>query len=133
MKPPPKNPAGFTGVAFPQVPDHLHEALALAAREELEFASDGIWPEDEDEYVIKLARVTRATRVIEHLEAGAWVREDIGKLAAAAVGMQEPGRWPRTLEEAYDAVDRASLTRDLILLRDALGARPSQEELDEPE
>ena len=122
-------------VEFPQPPDHLREALGLAAREEMEFASDGAWPDDknEDEYRGRLARLTQATRVIEHWEARACIREEIAKLANIAVGMNEPGRWPRTIEEADDVLYRAILTRDLILLRDSMGGRPSQEELDEPE
>jgi hypothetical protein len=117
---------------FPQVPDHLRDALALAAREEMEFASDGLWPDDEDEYVERLARLTQATRVIEHYAAGVCVHAEIGKLANIAVGMNEPGRWPRTIEEADDVLSAAVLTRDLILLRDSMGGKPPQEELDEP-
>jgi hypothetical protein len=116
-----------------QPPDHLHEALRLAAREELEFATDGaIWPDDEDEYRARIVRITQATRTIEHWDAGTCTREEVAKLAAIAVPMQEPGRWPRTIEEAEDVLSAATLTRDLILLRDSLGGRPTQEELDEP-
>jgi hypothetical protein len=121
------------GDEAPQVPGHLHAVLGAAARDELEFACDGCWPEDEDEYDAMLARVMRAVHAIEHWEAGTCTREELAKLAAIAVGEQEPGRWPRTVEEADDVLYRASLTRDLIVLRDASGGKPSQEELDEPE
>ncbi len=120
-------------VEFPQPPDHLRDALGLAAREEMEFASDGIWPDDEDEYRARLARLSQATRTIEYWDARACSREEVAKLAAVAVGMHEPGRWPRTIEEADDVLSAAILTRDLILLRDSLGGKPTQEELDEPE
>ena len=117
---------------FPQVPAHLREALALAARDEVEFATDGMWPDDEVEYDAKLADVTQATRVIEHFKAGVCVHHEIAKLANTALGAQEPGRWPRTIEEADDVLYRALITRDLVQLRDALGGKPPQEELDEP-
>lgn len=120
---------------FPQVPDHLREVLALAARQEMEFASDVAWPDDRDgeEYAGRLARLTQATRMIEHFAAGVCVHVEVAKLAGIAIGMRAPGRWPRTIEETYDVVADLLVTRDLILLRDALGGKPSQEELDEPE
>jgi hypothetical protein len=116
----------------PQVPHHLRAALSSAAREELEFASDGCWPDDEGEYAARLDRVMQAVDTIKNWEASTCTREEVTKLAAIAVGMHEPGRWPRTIEEADDVLDRATLTRDLILLRDALSDMPPQEELDEP-
>jgi hypothetical protein len=117
---------------FPQPPDHLREALGLAAREELEFATDGVWPDDSEEYAAREARVAQAVDAIKNLKAGACSHDEVAKLAAVAVGMQEPDRWPRTTEEADDVLYRAILTRDLIQLRDVLGGRPSDEELDEP-
>jgi hypothetical protein len=120
------------GDEVPQVPGHLRAVLGGAAREALEFASDGLWPDDEDEYDAMLDRVTQAVHAIERWETGANTREEVAKLAAIAVEMQDPGRWPRTLEEADDVLSRATLTRDLIVLRDALGGKPSQEELDKP-
>lgn len=119
-------------VEFPQPPDHLREALGLAAREELEFATDGVWPDDSEEYAAREIRVGQAVEAIKNLKAGACTHDEIAKLAAVAVGMQEPGRWPRTAEEADDVLCRAIVTRDLIQLRDVLGGRPSQQELDEP-
>jgi hypothetical protein len=117
---------------FPQPPDHLREALGLAAREELEFATDGVWPDDSDEHAAMESRVGQAVAAIKNLKAGACTHEEIAQLAAGAVGSQEPGRWPRTIEEADDVLRRAMMTRDLIQLRDVLGGKPSQEELDEP-
>ncbi len=118
---------------FPQPPGHLREALAQAARDEVEFATDGIWPDDADEHAAKLADVAQATRVVEHFKAGVCVHAELAKLANTALGAQEPGRWPRTIEEADDVLFRSIVTRDLVLLRDALGGKPPQEELDEPE
>ncbi len=117
----------------PQPPDHLRDALALAARQEVGFATDGAWPEDAERYAAKLADVTQATNVVGHFAAGVCIHGEIAKLANTALGMQEPGRWPRTIEEADDVLHRAIVTRDLVQLRDALGGKPSQEELDEPE
>jgi hypothetical protein len=117
---------------FPQPPGHLREALAQAARDEVEFATDGMWPDDVDEHAVKLADVAHATRVVEHFKAGVCVHAELAKLANTALGAQEPGRWPRTIEEADDVLFRAIVTRDLVLLRDALGGKPPQEELDEP-
>jgi hypothetical protein len=115
----------------PQVPDHLRAALRLATREELEFASDGCWPDDEDEYAVRLDRVTQAVDTIRNWEAGTCTRKEVAKLAAIAVDMHESGQSPRTIEEAADVVGRATLTRDLISLRDALGGELLPEELDE--
>jgi hypothetical protein len=117
---------------FPQPPGHLREALAQAARDEVEFATDGIWPDDAEEFAARLANVAHATAVVEHYKAGVCVHAELAKLANTAIGSQEPGRWPRTINEADDVLYRALMTRDLILLRDALGGLPSQEELDEP-
>jgi hypothetical protein len=117
----------------PQIPDHLHQLLAEAAECELELAADGAWPHATDAWHdTHLERVLAAARVIERWRAGTCTREDIAKLARRAVDEQEPDRRPRTLEEADDVVNASTLTRDLVLLRDALGGRPTQEELDEP-
>lgn len=120
------------GDEVPQVPGHLRAVLGAAAREELELASDGLWPDEADEYDAMLDRVTRAVHAIERWEAGASSREEVAKQAALAVEMQEPASWPTTLEEADDVLNHATLTRDLIVLRDELDGKPSQEELSEP-
>ena len=115
------------------VPDHLRSLLGAAAELEFEYASDGCWPDDPNERAERLERTLRAGRTVENWKANACSREEVARLAGIAVGEQEPGRWPRTLQEADDVVRRAALTRDLILFRDAWGGRPTQEELDEPD
>jgi hypothetical protein len=121
------------GGEVPHIPDHLRPALGAAAELELELASDGHWPPgDEAERPDKRDRVLQAARTVDNWEASGCTREEVGKLACVAVGEQEPGRWPRTLEEADDIVSRAALTRDLILFRDVMGARPTQQDIDEP-
>jgi hypothetical protein len=120
------------GDEVPRVPGHLRAVLGAAARENLEFASDGLWPDDQDEYDAMLDGVRQAVHAIERWEAGVNTCEEVAKLASIAVEMQEPVRWPRTLEEADDVLSRATLTRDLIVLRDEVGGTPSQQEREEP-
>jgi hypothetical protein len=110
----------------PTVPDHLRPLLGAAAEVELEHAIDG------DERAIARARLLQVARTAESWGAGTCSREEIAKLARLAVPQCQPIRWPRTLEEADHVVRQASLTRDLILFRDAVGGMPTQEELDEP-
>jgi hypothetical protein len=112
------------------VPAHLRPALGAAAEWELETATDGFWPDAPDERIEKREEIMRAVRLVEMWEADSCSREQIAKLARAAAAEQDPGRWPRTVEEAEELVRRAPLTRDLIVLRDVLGGRPTQEELD---
>jgi hypothetical protein len=118
--------------ADPCVPAHLRTALGAAAELELEYASDGFWPDEPNARAEKRDRLLRAARTVESFPAGTCSREELATLARTAVGEQEPGRWPRTVEEATELVERAALTRDLILLRDAVGGKPTQEELNEP-
>jgi hypothetical protein len=118
--------------ANPTVPDHLRPLLGAATELELEHATDEYWSTDGDERGIARARLLRAARTAENWGAGTCSREEIAKLARIAVPECEPGRWPRTLEEADHVVRQAGLTRDLILFRDAVGGMPTQEELDEP-
>ena len=68
----------------------------------------------------------------ENWYAGICSREEIATLARLAVPECDPGRWARTLEEADHVIRQGSLTRDLILFRDAVGGMPTQEELDAP-
>jgi hypothetical protein len=46
-------------------------------------------------------------------------------LARRAIGEQQPrdlvGHWPTTLDEVDELIARATMTRDLIQFRDALG------------
>lgn len=116
----------------PTVPDHLRPLLGAAAELELEHATDGYWSTDGDERVVARARLFQVTRMAEHWDARISSREEIATLARLAVPECAPGRWPRTLEEADHVVRQAGLTRDLILFRDAVGGRPTQEELDGP-
>lgn len=118
--------------ADPTVPGHLRPALDAAAELELEHASDGFWPGAREARAEKRDRILRAARMVEAWQAGTCSREELATLARTAVGDQEPGRWPHTLKEATELVASAALTRDLIALRDALGGKPTQEELNEP-
>ena len=117
----------------PQVPDHLRNLLGAAARQELEFATDGVWPEDSEEADAMETRVTQAIRARDNWKADCLTREEVAKLAHIAVGMRAPGRWPRTVGETYDVARDLVLTRDLLILRDTLGGMPTPEELAEPE
>jgi hypothetical protein len=117
----------------PTVPDRLRPLLGAAAEFELEMASDGFWPREQTERGAKRDKLMSAARMLDRWEIDACTHEEIAHLARVAVGEQEPGRWPRTIEEAEDLILRAALARDLIVLRDVLGGRPTQEELDEPE
>jgi hypothetical protein len=118
--------------ADPTVPGHLRPALDAAAELELEHASDGFWPGSPEARAEKRDRILRAARMVESWQAGTCSREELATLARTAVGDQEPGRWPRTIEEATELIVCAALTRDLIALRDALGGKPTHEELNEP-
>jgi hypothetical protein len=118
--------------ADPTVPGHLRPALDAAAELELEHASDGFWPGAREARAEKRDRILRAARMVESWQAGTCSREELATLARTAIGDQEPGRWPRTIEEATELIACAALTRDLIALRDALGGKPTQEELNEP-
>jgi hypothetical protein len=117
----------------PTVPAHLRPALGEAAELELELATDGHWPDDQDGRSAHRDTIMNAARVIDLWAADCCTREQVGKLARRAADEQQPDRWPRTIDEADAVIERAAVTRDLILLRDALGARPTQEELDDPD
>jgi hypothetical protein len=118
--------------AVPTVAGHLRPALGAAADLELEHASDGFWPEEPTARAEKRDHLLRTARTVTSWQAGTCSREDLATLARTAVEEQDPGRWPRTMEEATELVERAALTRDLILFRDAVGGKPTQKELDEP-
>jgi hypothetical protein len=117
----------------PTVPAHLQPVLGDAAEDLLVTVTERGWPKDPDERAAHRDDVMRAARVIDLLDGDCCTREQVGALAKHAVWREEPGRWPRTLEEADELLARAAQTRDLILLRDSLGAGPTQEELDEPD
>ena len=117
----------------PIVPVHLRPALGNAAEEALVMATEGGWPQDSDERAAHRDEIMRAARVIDLFQTDSCSGEQIGRLAKHAVWREELDRWPRTLDEADELVRRASEARDLIILRDALGATLTQEELDEPD
>ncbi|HMJ35715.1 MAG TPA: hypothetical protein VK501_17540 [Baekduia sp.] len=117
--------------ADPTVPGPLRLVLGAAAELELELASDGFWPDEPEARAEKRDRLRRAARTVDTWEADACSRKELATLAHMAAGEQEPGRWPRTIEEAAELVERAALTRDLILFRDAVGGKPTQEDLDD--
>jgi hypothetical protein len=118
---------------FPLFPDHLRPVLGDAAKLELELTTDEEWPAEVEESDAHLAKVLQTARLVERWTAGTCSREDIARLARRAIREMEPGPWPpRIMEEADDVITRASLVQELIQLRDAIGAHPRQEELDEP-
>jgi hypothetical protein len=110
----------------PHIPDHLRPALEAAAELELELSSDGFWPDEPEERSAKRDAIMRAARVVHLWEAGSCTREQVALLAHRAAIEREPRAWPCTLAEADDLIPRLALTRDLLLLRDALGGRPIQ-------
>ncbi len=115
----------------PQFPDHLLPDLLAAAKLGVETACDGEWGED-----VHLENVCDAVHVLDALETGTYTREQIAALAERAATMQGEkmifeaeqrgtdfpvtvqAAWPITAEAADKLHDRASLTRDLVSLRD---------------
>jgi hypothetical protein len=108
----------------PHIPDHLRPALEAAAELELELSSDGFWPDAPEERIAKRDAVMRAARVLDRWDEGSCTREQIALLAHRAAIEREPQAWPCTLAEVDDLIPAALLTRDLLLLRDALGGWP---------
>jgi hypothetical protein len=107
--------------------------LLAAAKLGVEMASEGEWEGD-----AQLERVCDAVHVLDALKAGTYTREQIAALAERAAATQGdemqsaaeaesdassfpvPIReaWPTTPHAADMLQDRASLTRDLLSLRD---------------
>ena len=124
-------PAGGTV----QFPDHLLPDLLAAAKLGVEAACEGEWDGDED---ASLESVCDAVHVLDALKSGTYTREQLAALAERAAATQgdemqsaaeaESDResfpvpigeaWPKTADAAYRLEDRASLTRDLLKLRD---------------
>jgi hypothetical protein len=122
-RPPQRGPMQFS--------DHLLPDLRAAAELAIETACDGEWEDDQ------LGRVRSAVHALDALEAGTCTREQVAALAERAATMQgeamiaeaeERGMafpitvraaWPITATDADMLHDRASLTRDLLSLRDA--------------
>jgi hypothetical protein len=111
----------------PSVPAHLRPLLGAAVERELETTTDRLWPDGDDERAAHRDAVINASRMADNWAAGACPRQQIVRLSEHAAGDQQPadlvGRWPTSIEEADDLLRRVSLTRDLLLLRDALGGR----------
>jgi hypothetical protein len=116
----------------PQFSDHLRPALLAAAKLGLETACDGEWDEED----VQLENVCDAVHALDGLKDGSYTREQIGALAERAATMQGEemiseaeqrgtdfpvtvhAAWPVTADAADMLQDRASLTRDLLRLRD---------------
>lgn len=116
-----------------QVSSHLLPDLLAAAKLGVETACDGEWGEE-----VHLETVRAAVHDLDALEAGTYTREQIAALAERAAAMQGDAMqsaaesesdaesfpvpigkaWPKTADAAYMLQDHASLTRDLLSLRD---------------
>jgi uncharacterized protein YjiS (DUF1127 family) len=110
--------------ADPTVPAHLRPVLGEAAELEFEFATDGFWPEDEDERSAKRERALQAAQTLLRWRSDACGREELVELADIAV---------RELEEsAAGGGPRAAVIRELTRYRDALAQPTEEAPLDEP-
>jgi hypothetical protein len=112
------------------VPAHLVAVLAAAAEDVLLMVTErGGWPKEAAERIAHRDEIQQAARVIDLFEAGCCSRDQVAALAGHAVWRNEPpSRWPQTVEEVDELLARVGQTRDLIVLRDALGGEPTQEE-----
>lgn len=115
------------------VPDHLRPLLGAAVELELETTSDGFWPDDNAARAEHRDAIMSTAHMVDNWQADCPTQDEVARLAHRAIGEQEPGQWPRTLQEADELVTRARLTRDLIQLRDMLGGKPTQAELNKPD
>jgi hypothetical protein len=115
----------------PHIPDHLRRALGEATEFQLEMSSDGFWPNQPDERIVKRDNIIRAARLVDAWRAGTCTHHQVAKLAGAAAAAQDVGHWPETLDEADDLIPRAVLARELLLLRDVLGGTLTREEAKE--
>lgn len=118
-----------------QFSDHLLPDLLAAAKLGVEMACDGEWDEEQD---ASLESVCDAVHALDALKERSYSREQIAVLAERAATMQGDAMqlaaesesdaesfpvpiskaWPVTTEAAHVLIDHASLTRDLIKLRD---------------
>ncbi len=116
-----------------QVSSHLLPDLLAAAKLGVETACDGEWDQE-----VHLDTVCDAVHVLDALKGGTYTREQIAALAERAAAMQGDAMqsaaesesdassfpvpireaWPTTPHAADMLQDRASLTRDLLSLRD---------------
>jgi hypothetical protein len=99
--------------------------LGAAAEQEFEAVSDGHWPDDDDACAAHRDAIRAASHMVDNWEAGCPTRDEVVRLARRAIGEQQPrgfiGQWPTTLDEVDELIARATMTRDLIQFRDALG------------
>jgi hypothetical protein len=114
------------------VPDHLRRVIGAAAALELEMASDGFWPDEDEERAARRDAIASAVRTIDAWETDACSPTEIARLARRAAREQEPDHWPSTLAEADDLIARAGLARDLLLVGDTLDAGPGEDRGDPP-
>ncbi|WP_445151159.1 hypothetical protein [Baekduia sp. Peel2402] len=104
--------------------------LGVAAQQQLEAVTDGFWPDDESRRGVRHEQVMTAARTVDSWEAGCLTVEETVLLTRHAIEIQQPeawppfAPWPETIAAVDDLIVRATLTRDLILLRDTLGHEP---------
>lgn len=114
------------------IPDHLRQVIGAAAELELELASDGFWPDEDEERAVRRDAIASAVRTIDAWETDACSPTEIARLARRAAREQQPDSWPSTLAEADDLIARAGLARDLLLVGDTLDAGPGEDRGDPP-
>lgn len=111
----------------PTVPAHLRPLLGAAVERDLETTTDRLWPDGDAERAAHRDAVINASRMVDNWAAGTCPRQQVARLSDHAASDQQPadliGRWPTSIDEADDLLRRVTLTRDLLLLRDALGGR----------
>jgi len=121
--------------------EYVERALDAAVELEVEFASDGFWPAEDDERNKRRDRIVDAVHLRDRWLAKQQTAEDISRLADRAAEQQFPRDWPMpwpepwptTIEEADDLVTladdlatRATVARDLLVVRDAALAADAQ-------
>jgi hypothetical protein len=109
------------------VPDHLRQVIGAAAELELELASDGFWPDEDEERAVRRDAIASAVRTVDAWATDACRPTEIARLARRAAREQQPDHWPSTVAEADDLIARARMTRDLLLVGDTLDAGPGRD------
>lgn len=115
--------------------EYVERALDAASKLELEYISDGYWPEKANERDKHRDRITDAVHLRDRWLANEQTTADIARLASRAAEeqfprgwpMPWPEPWPTTIEQADDDLvtladdlaTRASVARDLLVVRDA--------------
>lgn len=104
----------------------MTNALDAAAEGELESASDGFWPDEEDQRAEHRDAIVDTVHMRDRWRAGEATTADVARLANRASEDQRPidwPGWPTTTEAANDLIARLHAARDLLVVRDAaLGA-----------